>query len=217
MTEQQDSVAQSPDSVQTTAAVAAVPQQQTVAQTAPVRKGQFEEQLAQLPDSIRQPLQKQLDLLPQSSVMKIVENHNGSYSILYKTYDQAKEAKTLQDSLAQVRHGTLVVPHAKAKLGSEYYTAQGDTNTFTIGSLVEFQASGLIIVMLLLTGLSLLCYGLSAPVKHLGLTNEQRAVIVAVSAAAILGRPCTGVRFRPQNANDWVGAGEGRVELHNNG
>src|SRR5574344_218484 len=70
MTEQQDSVAQSPDSVQTTAAVAAVPQQQTVAQTAPVRKGQFEEQLAQLPDSIRQPLQKQLDLLPQSSVMK---------------------------------------------------------------------------------------------------------------------------------------------------
>lgn len=249
MTEQQDSVAQSPDSVQTTATVAAVPQQQTVAQTAPVRKGQFEEQLAQLPDSIRQPLQKQLDLLPQSSVMKIVENHNGSYSILYKTYDQAKEAKTLQDSLAQVGHGTLVVPHAKAKLGSEYYTAKGDTSTFTMGSLIEFQVSGLIIVMLVLTGLCVLCYGMSALVKHLGLgkleakkapenmqqtntapiavnatgnihpglTNEQLAVIFAVSAAEILGRPCTVVRFRPQNANDWVWAVQGRVELHNNG
>ena len=141
------------------------------------------------------------------------------------------------------------MPHAKAKLGSEYYTAKGDTSTFTMGSLIEFQVSGLIIVMLVLTGLCVLCYGMSALVKHLGLgkleakkapenmqqtntapiavnatgnihpglTNEQLAVIFAVSAAEILGRPCTVVRFRPQNANDWVWAVQGRVELHNNG
>jgi len=210
-----------------------------------VAKGRFDEQIALLPDSIRQPIQKQLELMPQDAIFEIVENHGGSVSILYKTYDQAKEANLRKDSLATLE-GPKVVPHAKAKLGSTYYTGKGnETATFGIGSLVEFQISGLLVVMLAITGLCILCYGMSALFKilglgkmeskkpvaaatpvaatmpateiHPGLSNEKLAVIFAVSAAEILGRPCTVVRFRPQNTNDWVWAIQGRTELHSNG
>jgi hypothetical protein len=250
MIEQQDSTSNSMDSVPAAAMEIATQPAQPVTEAKVVAKGRFDEQIALLPDSIRQPIQKQLELMPQDAIFEIVENHGGSVSILYKTYDQAKEANLRKDSLASLE-GAKVVPHAKAKLGSTYYTGKGDeTATFGVGSLVEFQISGLLVVMLAITGLCILCYGTSALFKilglgkveskkpitplspvaavpgaatmpateiHPGLSNEKLAVIFAVSAAEILGRPCTVVRFRPQNTNDWVWAIQGRTELHSNG
>jgi hypothetical protein len=250
MIEQQDSASNSVDSVPAAAMEIATQPTQPVTGAKKVAKGRFDEQIALMPDSIRQPIQKQLELMPQDAIFEIVENHGGSVSILYKTYNQAKEANLRKDSLANLE-GSKVVSHAKAKLGSTYYTGKGDeTATFGVGSLIEFQASGLLMVMLVITGLCILCYGMSALLKllglnkaeirkpaipqspvaaapvaaamptaeiHPGLSNEKLAVIFAVSAAEILGRPCTVVRFRPQNTNDWVWAIQGRTELHSNG
>ena len=251
MIEQQDSTSNSMDSVPAAAMEIATQPAQPVTKAKVVAKGRFDEQIALMPDSIRQPIQKQLELMPQDAIFEIVENHGGGVSILYKTYNQAKEANLRKDSLASLE-GAKVVPHAKAKLGSTYYTGKGtETGTFGMGSLIEFQISGLIVVMLVITGLCVLCYALSAILKllklnkieskkviipmqaqnsttpvlathatediHPGLSNEKLAVIFAVSAAEILGRSCTVVRFRPQNTNDWIWAIQGRTELHSNG
>ena len=156
MIEQQDSTSNSMDSVPAAAMEIATQPAQPVTQTKVVAKGRFDEQIALMPDSIRQPIQKQLELMPQDAIFEIVENHGGSMSILYKTYDQAKEANLRKDSLASLE-GAKVVPHAKAKLGSTYYTGKGnETGTFGVGSDVEFQISGPIVVMLVITGLCVL-------------------------------------------------------------
>lgn len=144
-----------------------------IATATPVVKGRFDEQLALLPDSIRVPVQKQMELMDQSTIFDVVETHGGGVSILYKTYEQAKEANVRQDSIASAG-GSTIVSKAKAKLGSEYYTGQGDkTDTFTIGKLVEFQATGLIVVMIVIIGLCLLSYLMAFIMKKLGLDGDS--------------------------------------------
>lgn len=140
---------------------------------APIVKGRFDEQLALLPDSIRVPVLKQMELMDQSTLFDVVETHGGGVSILYKTYADAKEANVRQDSIANAG-GSTIVSKAKAKLGSEYYTGQGDkTDTFTIGKLVEFQATGLIVVMVVIIGLCLLSYLMAFLMKKFGLDGDS--------------------------------------------
>ena len=140
---------------------------------APVVKGRFDEQLALLPDSIRVPVLKQMELMDQSTLFDVVETHGGGVSILYKTYADAKEANVRQDSIANAG-GSTIVSKAKAKLGSEYYTGQGNqTETFTIGKLVEFQATGLIVVMVVIIGLCLLSYLMAFLMKKFGLDGDS--------------------------------------------
>lgn len=144
----------------------------STATATPVVKGRFDEQIALLPDSIREPLLKQLKLMDESTIYTLVENHDGSISILYKTYAEAKEANVRQDSIANAG-GSTIVSKAKAKLGSEYYTGHGDqTETFTLGKLVEFQATGLIIVMIVIIGLCILTYLMAFIMKKLGLNSD---------------------------------------------
>lgn len=116
----------------------------------------FKEQLANLPDSISAPIEKQLQLMPDSTVLQIYESGH-KVTVLYKTNAESREANARQDSLANAS-GSHALPIAKAKLGTEYLTEQGTTETFTLGKLVEFQATGLIIVMIVIVGLCLMTY-----------------------------------------------------------
>lgn len=155
-----------------------------VAAVAPVVKGRFDEQIALLPDSMGAPVLKQLELMDLSTVHSIVENHDGSVSILYKTYADAKEANVRQDSIANAT-GSQVVSKAKAKLGSEYYTGTGtETETFSIGKLVEFQATGLIIVMIVIVGLCVLTYLMAFIMKKLGLSEDVPKKVAAAAPLA---------------------------------
>ncbi len=132
----------------------------------------FKEQLANLPDSISAPIAKQLELMPDSTVLSIYESGH-KVTVLYKTNAQSREANARQDSIASAA-GNQHIPIAKAKLGSEYITEQGTAEKFTLGKLVEFQATGLIIVMLVIIGLCLLSYLMNYIVNKLILPHVSK-------------------------------------------
>jgi len=117
----------------------------------------FKEQLAIMPDSISAPLKEQLTLMPDSAVVEIYQGGH-KVSILYKTNAQSREANARQDSVRTVNGANKALPIAKAKLGDEYITEQGEAATFTLGSLAEFQMTGLIIVMVVIIGIMFLTY-----------------------------------------------------------
>lgn len=146
--------AQASESAEATIATAQ-PETKPVAGPYPVPE-RFKEQLANLPDSISAPIEKQLQLMPDSAVLEINESGH-KVTVLYKTNAESREANARQDSVANAG-GSRVIPIAKAKLGNKYVTEQGTTETFTLGKLVEFQATGLIIVMIVIVGLCLLTY-----------------------------------------------------------
>lgn len=153
------------------------------APVAEVTHGRFDEQIALMPDSIAEPIKDQLGYLPESTVFQIVETHGGGASILYKEYKQAKEANDIRTA-KENEGGTKAVPIAKAKLGAEYYTGKGDeTATFTVGKLIEFQATGLIVVMLVIIGLCILSYLMSYVVAKLGIGAEKKAEPAKPAAA----------------------------------
>ena len=151
--------------------------------------GRFDEQIALMPDSIAAPIKEQLKWMDESTVFQIVETHGGGYSILYKTYEQSVRARDIRDSVENA-NGTAVLPIAKAKLGSEYCQGKmeggkchGEVQKFTLGKLVEFQATGLIVVMSVIIGLLVLCTIMSAIMKKLGL-DKVKAPAPAVRAPA---------------------------------
>ena len=136
--------------------------------------GRFDEQIALMPDSIAAPIKEQLKWMDESTVFQIVETHGGGYSILYHTYEQSVRARDIRDSIENAG-GHAIVPIAKAKLGSEYChgkmeggKCKGETDKFTIGKLIEFQATGLIVVMSVIVGLLILCSLMSFVMKKLG-------------------------------------------------
>ncbi|MCF0215232.1 MAG: OadG family protein [Fibrobacteraceae bacterium] len=190
-------VAEAQAPVATEAVVQQPAETATVVEVAP--KGKFDEQLANMEPSLAAPVREQLSWMPESTVYKIVETHGGGYSILYKTYDQSVQARDIRDSLENAA-GHKVVPIAKAKLGSEYYTGHGDeTSTFSIGNLVEFQATGLIVVMMVIIGLCILCYLMNFVMAKLGL-NKVKAP--APKAAAPAPAPAAPAALEPAHC-DW--------------
>ena len=154
-------------------------------------KGKFDEQLGLMLPSDAAQVQAQLSMpgMDDSMVYKIVETHSGNHSVLYKTYEQAVLARDVRDSIENAA-GHKVLPIAKAKLGSTYCKGQysteqgckGDSDTFGIGSLVEFQATGLIVVMCVIVGLTVLCYLTNFIMAKLGL-NKDKAPAPTVKAA----------------------------------
>ena len=154
-------------------------------------KGKFDEQLGLMLPSDAAQVQAQLSMpgMNDDMVYKIVENHAGNHSVLYKTYDQAVLARDVRDSIENAG-GHKVLPIAKAKLGSTYCKGEfsteqgckGDSDTFGIGSLIEFQATGLIVVMCVIVGLTVLCYLMNFIMAKLGL-NKDKAPAPAVKAA----------------------------------
>ena len=169
----------------------AVQQPAIVASEPAAKKGKFDEQLGLMLPSDAAQVQAQLTMpgMSDDMVYKIVETHAGNHAVLYKTYDQAVLARDVRDSIENAA-GHKVLPIAKAKLGStyckgEYSTEQGckgESDTFGIGSLVEFQATGLIVVMCVIVGLTVLCYLMNFIMAKLGL-NKDKAPAPAVKAA----------------------------------
>ena len=93
-----------------------------------------------------------------------------------------------------------MLPIAKAKLGSEYCHGKmeggkcnGEVQKFTLGKLVEFQATGLIVVMSVIIGLLVLCTLMSFVMKKLGL-DKIKAPAPAKKAAPAAAAPAPAVR-----------------------
>ncbi len=153
-------------------------------------KGRFDEQIGLMSPTDAAKVQAQLDLTPggDSAVFEIVEAHGGGYQVLYKTYDQSVTARNALK--AKDDASSAVLPIAKATLGKEYCNGnvvegicQGEKETFTLGKLAEFQATGLIVVMTVIVGLCLLCYLMNFIMAKLGL-NVNKAPAPAVKPAA---------------------------------
>ncbi|MBQ7078398.1 MAG: hypothetical protein IJM92_01745 [Fibrobacter sp.] len=162
--------------------------------------GRFDEQIALMPDSIAAPIKEQLKWMDESTVFQIVETHGGGYSILYKTYEQSVRARDIRDSVENA-NGTAVLPIAKAKLNSEYCQGKmeggkchGEVQKFTIGKLVEFQATGLIVVMSVIVGLLILCSLMSFVMKKLGFDKIPAPAPKKAAPAPAAAAPAPAVR-----------------------
>ena len=170
----------------------------------------IDEQLALMPASDAAQVQAQLSMpgMDTSMVYKIVETHAGNHAVLYKTYEQAVLARDVRDSIENAA-GHKVLPIAKAKLGSTYckndYSIEqgckGKSDTFSIGSLVEFQATGLIVVMVVIIGLTVLCYLMNFIMAKLGL-NKTKAPAPAVKAAPASAAAAAPAAIGPAHC-DW--------------
>ena len=162
--------------------------------------GRFDEQIALMPDSIAAPIKEQLKWMDESTVFQIVETHGGGYSILYHTYEQSVRARDIRDSIENAG-GHAIVPIAKAKLGSEYChgkmeggKCKGETDKFTIGKLIEFQATGLIVVMSVIVGLLILCSLMSFVMKKLGFDKIPAPAPKKAAPAPAAAAPAPAVR-----------------------
>ena len=159
-------------------------QQKSIVGPYPVPE-RFKEQLAIMPDSISAPIKEQLTLMPDSTVLEIYEGGHKT-SVLYKTNAQSREANARQDSIRTENGSGNVLPIAKAKLGSQYMTEQGEVQTFSFGKLVEFQATGLIIVMIVIISIMLLTYLMGYVVNKfvVPITTKKSAAPTAPAAPA---------------------------------
>lgn len=160
-------------------------------------------------------------------------------TVLYKTWDQA-EAARLQQKAVQQQSGTDVKKQSQVKYGEQYLTRDGTIAPYTLGNLVEFQFTGLIVVIVVLAGLSLICAAIGRLIKslewtapaavpvpaavsssvplvssgmHPGLTDQQLVVLLTAAANEMLGRPVRIDTFRPLTARDLSWAAQGRSEL----
>ena len=163
-------------------------------------------------------------------------------TVLYKTWDQA-EAARLQQKAAKQDSESAVKSLSQARYGQPYLTKDGKTAPYTLGSLVEFQVTGLIVVIVVLAGLSLICAAIGrliktlessvplapsapaplavsvpvppAPVSgtHPGLTDQQLVVLLTVAASEMLGEPVRVDKFRPLTARDLNWSAQGRSDL----
>lgn len=189
----------------------AAAEEAVVATPAAKAKGRFDEQIALMSPTDAAKVQAQLDLTPgaDSAVFEIVEAHGGGFQVLYKTYDQSVTArnalKVKDDASAKV------LPIAKATLGKEYCNGTvtetgcvGKTETFTLGKLAEFQATGLIVVMAVIIGLCLLCYLMNFIMAKLGLNvNKAPAPAVKPAAAPAAAAPAAAPRTIGPAHCDW--------------
>lgn len=114
------------------------------------------------------------------SVFKVLENG----TVLYKTWQQAESAKQQQQA-AQRQDGTTVRTLSQARLGQSYLAKEGTVTTCNLGNLVEFQFTGLIVVILVLSGLSILCAVIGRFIRRLE-TGTAAAVTLAVPPPAVV-------------------------------
>ena len=162
-------------------------------------------------------------------------------TVLYKTWDQA-EAARLQQKASQQQSGATVKKLSQVKSGEQYLAKDGKAVPYTLGSLVEFQLTGLIVVIVVLAGLSLICAAIGRLIKslestapadapvpvtvqpaalqvtgtsgiHPGLTDQQLVVLLTAAASELLGGPVRVDKFRPLTAKDLNWAVQGRSDL----
>lgn len=161
-------------------------------------------------------------------------------TVLYKTYQQAESAKKLQ---AGTQPAIAVKKLSQVKYGDKHLAKDGQTVPYTLGSLVEFQLTGLVVVIVVLAGLSIICAAIGRLIKALdrgavatlpiaspileqpaspatatgiqppGLTDQHLLVLLTAAASEAIGRP---VRIEKFLSISKAGnwAVQGRSELH---
>lgn len=176
----------------------------------------------------------QTDPTTDPAVFKILENG----TVLYKTYQQAADAKQLKTAS---QSGNAPKKLSQVKYGEKYLTTDGQVVPYTLGRLVEFQLTGLIVVLLVLVGLSLICSLIGRLIKlldrsgaelpaalspapgpapstaaatiHPGLTDQQLVVLLTAAATEVIGGPVRIASFRQANNKGGNWAVQGRSEL----
>jgi len=86
-------------------------------------------------------------------------------TVLYKTWQDAEAAR--QQQKAGTQPGTTVKKLSQVKYGESYLSKDGQAVPYTLGGLVEFQFTGLIVVIVVLAGLSLICSAIGRLLKKL--------------------------------------------------
>ena len=159
-------------------------------------------------------------------------------TVLYKTYKQAANAKQLKTA---GESGDTAKKLSQVKYGEKHLTKDGQSAPYTLGDLVEFQLTGLIVVLVVLVGLSLICALIGRLIRalkrtapelpaaaspatapppapaagiHPGLTDQQLVVLLTAAAAEAIGGPVHIAGFRPANNKGGSWATQGRSELH---
>lgn len=168
------------------------------------------------------------------AIFKVLEDG----TVLYKTYQQAAHAKQLK---AAAQSGNTTKKLSQAKYGENHLTKDGQVEPYTLGHLIEFQLTGLIVVLVVLVGLSLICSligrlittvekrvaGLPAVAPaivptpstaaaggiHPGLTDQQLVVLLTAAATEAIGGPVRIGSFRAVNNRGGNWAAQGRSEL----
>ena len=120
----------------------------------------------------------------------------------------------------------------------------GFTAEATLGQMLEFQLTGLLVVFTVLGGLTLLCIAMAWLIKtlapdqyycrpktavlppadpapelataniHPGLADEELVAILSAAAIETLGHSAAIVKFRSMESMDWTWSVQGRVILH---
>lgn len=151
--------------------------------------------------------------------------------MLYATWQDAALARQQQSAQQQ----QTVATQAQARLGQQYTGRDGTPVPAALAGLVEFQATGLMVVMVVLAGLSLLCaalgrllrrteqqYAAAQPLQpaadaelgiHPGLTDLQLVVLLTAAASQVLEKPVQVEHFRQMAPADLAWAAQGRSEL----
>lgn len=159
-------------------------------------------------------------------------------TVLYKTYQQAEQAARQTKDTRQ--GGDARKKQSQVKLGETYLAKDGQILPNSLGSLVEFQLTGLIVVMVVLISLSLICAAIGrllrslqgtsavptvpAPVQpivqtvatsgiHPGLTDQELVLLLTAAAWEALGSPVRIEKFRPLTARDLNWSAQGRSVL----
>ncbi len=172
------------------------------------------------------------------SVFKILDDG----TVLYKTYQQAQDAKQLKSSR---QAGNTTKKLSQAKYGENYRTKDGKVVPYTLASLVEFQFTGLIVVIIVLAGLSLICAAIGRLIKaldkgvvkspavstvatelpspapapaygiHPGLNDQQLVVLLTAAASEAIGSPVRIEKFRAINkGGNWSAQGRSELQSH---
>jgi len=181
------------------------------------------------------PIQQQAIAPQTSAVFKVLPDG----TVLYKTWQDAETARLQQK--ASIQPGSTVKKLSQVKYGESYLGKDGKVLPYSLGSLLEFQFTGLIVVIVVLAGLSLICMAIgrllksladtdavvpapvsvaapqSAPViisgMHPDLTDHHLVVLLTAAASEMLGGPVRVDKFRPLTTKDLNWSAQGRSVL----
>jgi len=161
-------------------------------------------------------------------------------TVLYRTYRDAEAARVQKDS----RQGDQALKQqSQVKLGEQYLAKDGNAAPYSLGGLVEFQVTGLIVVMVVLISLSLICSVIGrllgalhrpgasqttvtppgptpgpppAVTIHPGLSDQHLVVLLTAAASEMLGETVRVEHLRPLNARDlnWTTQGRHALQDH---
>jgi hypothetical protein len=177
--------------------------------------------------------QPEADAVPSPAVFKVLPDG----TVLYRTYRDAEAARMQGDG---TQGSQVVKQQSQVRLGEQYLATNGTTADYSLGGLVEFQVTGLIVVLVVLISLSLICAAIgrllnvlhtpeTSPVTvtpaastpapppavtiHPGLSDQQLVVLLTAAANEMLGETVRIERLRPLNGRDQNWAAQGRHAL----